>query len=175
MTSDQFSYCLVHREYYWVCTIVYSWFDHQLDWNSFDSTNDYIGIAGGSSFIIPLHICFTYNRDHHKMRSSYIKYVGVSIDIIGLGIGPLLGSAVTEIICNRVRFKQWTRTPHRDGMEFRVNEREHRTGNCQWLYLFVIAKAILVLTFFMVEPSSAYVYPFLRLACRRVIFTIAYQ
>ena len=131
-----------------------------------------IGIVGGSSFIIPLHICFTYNRDHHKTRSSYIKYVGVSIGIIGLGIGPLLGSAVTEI-CNRVRFNE---REHRIVMAWHSDlmNGEHRTGMVNG-YIIRDRKSYLS-TYFLHGGTTKCIFSlFLRLACRRVIFTIAYQ
>ena len=51
------------------------------------------------------YICFTYKPITQDEIIMYMQCVGVSIDIIGLGIGPLLGSAVTEI-CNRVRFNE---------------------------------------------------------------------
>ena len=72
------------------------------------------------------YIYVSRTTDHHKTRSSYIKYVGVSIGIIGLGIGSLLGSAVTEI-CNRVRFNE---REHRIVMAWHSDlmNGEHRTG-----------------------------------------------
>jgi MFS family permease len=89
------------------------------------------GIVGGPSY----SATYVSRTTDHKTRSLYMQYVGVSIGI-GYGIGPLLGSAVTEI-CNRA------------GWNSDLMNENTASG---WLMAILFVIEAILLTFFLVDP-----------------------